>query len=322
MPLTVSFKLSGSGGSTFSLDLEPSMTILDVKNLAKDKCSIEAAQMKIIYKGRILKDEETLESHKVESGNTMHVVKSAPSAGTPAEGGAATTPAATPAAAPAPAATPAAAPMGGADPMAGLGGLGGMGGMGGMDPAMIQQMLQNPMIQQMMQNLSQNPQMLQQMIQNNPMLQQMAQRDPMFAQMVQNPQMMQAMFNPQMLQAITQMQTAMQGAAPPAGGVPAPGATTPAAVPPNPMGGMDPAMMQAAMQAMMGGGMGGMGGLPGAGGMGAPPAANDGRPAEERFASQLEQLAGMGFTDRPSNIQALQMANGDVNQAINFLIGG
>ena len=29
---------------------------------------------------------------------------------------------------------------------------------------------------------------------------------------------------------------------------------------------------------------------------------------------RLEQLTNMGFPDRPSNIQALQMANGDVNQ--------
>lgn len=36
MPISVSFKVSGSGGSTFSLDVEPSMTIEDVKKLAKD----------------------------------------------------------------------------------------------------------------------------------------------------------------------------------------------------------------------------------------------------------------------------------------------
>jgi ubiquilin len=79
------------------------------------------------------------------------------------------------------------------------------------------------------------------------------------------------------------------------------------------------------MQAMMqggDGGMGGMGGMPPMGGMGVPPNPADARPAEERFATQLEQLANMGFSDRPSNIQALQMANGDVNQAINVLGGG
>eukprot|EP00927_Polykrikos_kofoidii_P021082 TRINITY_DN2008_c0_g1_i3.p1 TRINITY_DN2008_c0_g1~~TRINITY_DN2008_c0_g1_i3.p1 ORF type:complete len:244 (+),score=49.87 TRINITY_DN2008_c0_g1_i3:97-732(+) len=74
------------------------------------------------------------------------------------------------------------------------------------------------------------------------------------------------------------------------------------------------------------GGMGGMGGLRGMGGMGGAMGglggAADTRPAEERFAPQLDQLVAMGFTDRPSNLQALQMANGNVNQAINFLLGG
>eukprot|EP00747_Dinoflagellata_sp_TGD_P071832 gnl/TRDRNA2_/TRDRNA2_157215_c1_seq1.p3 gnl/TRDRNA2_/TRDRNA2_157215_c1~~gnl/TRDRNA2_/TRDRNA2_157215_c1_seq1.p3 ORF type:complete len:144 (-),score=43.90 gnl/TRDRNA2_/TRDRNA2_157215_c1_seq1:188-619(-) len=66
-----------------------------------------------------------------------------------------------------------------------------------------------------------------------------------------------------------------------------------------------------------GGGMGG--GMGGAPPMGMPA---DNRPAEERYAAQIDQLVGMGFADRPSNIQALQMANGDINQAITFLLGG
>jgi len=41
----------------------------------------------------------------------------------------------------------------------------------------------------------------------------------------------------------------------------------------------------------------------------------------ERFATQLADLASMGFPDAPSNVQALEMANGDINQAMNFLLG-
>mmetsp|Transcript_4748 Transcript_4748/g.13842 ORF Transcript_4748/g.13842 Transcript_4748/m.13842 type:complete len:87 (-) Transcript_4748:84-344(-) len=71
-----------------------------------------------------------------------------------------------------------------------------------------------------------------------------------------------------------------------------------------------------------GAGLGGAGlGGAGLGGMGAPAAA-DNRPAEERFATQLEQLRNMGFPDTPSNLQALQMANGDINEAINSLLSG
>lgn len=187
----------------------------------------------------------------------------------------------------------------------------------------------------------------------------MAQRDPMFAQMTQmmnNPQVMQAMFNPQTLAAISQVQGGGQGVPgaappPPAPGAPpgtAPGAPpTPGATPtpapggapgatPTPQGGaapipgaapgapgapgaggmpaFDPAMMQAMMQMMGGGGMGG--------GMGGMPQQNDPRPPEERYAAQIDQLVNMGFADRPSNTQALVQANGDINQAINFLLGG
>merc|ERR1719329_1272943 len=193
--------------------------------------------------------------------------------------------------------------------------------MAGMDPAMLQGMLQNPMVQQMMQNLSQNPQMLQQMMQSNPMLQQMLQSNPMMAQMMQDPQMLQMMFNPQMLQNIANMQQGMQGMG---GGLPLANAGTqagavqpgaPGAGQPNPFA--DPAMMQM-MQQMMGGGAG-MGGMGGGAGMGG---AGMGGSMEDRFVAQIEQLINMGFADRPSNIQALQMANGDVNQAINFLLGG
>merc|ERR1740122_791512 len=83
--------------------------------------------------------------------------------------------------------------------------------MGGMDPAMIGQMMQNPVLQQM--------------IQSNPMLQQMSQQNPMMAQMMSNPAVlqgaMQMMQNPQMMQALGGTPGAMRG-------LPAPTATPPA----------------------------------------------------------------------------------------------
>merc|ERR1712118_484705 len=109
------------------------------------------------------------------------------------------------------------------------------------------------------------------------------------------------------------MQAAMQmmGGANMGGGMPNPdGSANPGSgAPPMPM--FNPAMMQAAMQMMGGANMGG--GMPN-------PA--DARPVEERYANQLDQLANMGFPDKHSNLQALQTAGGDVNQAINSLLGG
>jgi ubiquilin len=308
MSLSVNFKLSGAGNS-LSLDLEPCLTILAVKALLKEYAKAEPEHMKLIFKGRILKDTDTLESSKIEAGQSMHVVKSAGSTSTanPLPAAPATAAADAPtghqadalagmAGAGAGGANPMAAMMqdpammqaamqmmggtgtpggvtaGGADPMAAM--MGGMGGnsMGGMDPAMMSQMMQNPMVQQMMQNLMQDPAMLQQMIQSNPMLQQMTQNNPMMAQMISNPQFMQSAMqmvsNPQIMQAMGGMQApALEG-----------GGQQPV-VPPvvgeggmNPMAAMmqDPGMMQAMMGMMGGAGGAGRAGMPG----GAPGGAN------------------------------------------------
>merc|ERR1712079_911831 len=61
------------------------------------------------------------------------------------------------------------------------------------------------------------------------------------------------------------------------------------------------------------------------GSTGSAPAAgqpNPEQPPEERFASQLDQLASMGFVDRQANIQALIATMGDVNAAVERLLGG
>lgn len=376
-PLT--FKVSG--GATLSLDVDLESTVESLKTLLKEH--IEADGLKVIYKGRILKDAETLKQHGVKEGHSLHVVKANK---TPAADPAATTAStANNSTAPSnPTPAPGAGTMGGAggmppfggmmpgmggmpgadggapNPLQGLAGqmfnnqgLGGMqGGMPPMDPQMIMGLLDDPMMQQMMNQIASDPQMMQNMVNSNPQLREMAQRDPMFASMMQNPQMMQAMMNPRTLRSLMELQqsmgagggvpgagapnpflAALGGGAPP-GGSPtanttgAPG-TTPAAVPgaggmggapgqPNPF--MEMMNNPAIMQAMMGG-MGGNSMMGGLQGMGGPPPAADNRPPEERYAAQLTQLENMGFPDRNSNIQALTTANGDINQAINNLLG-
>lgn len=77
------------------------------------------------------------------------------------------------------------------------------------------------------------------------------------------------------------------------------------------------------------GGLGGFGGLgafgAGAGAAGSPtspPAPADTRPPEERFQDQLRQLNDMGFTDAQRNIQALLRSGGNVQGAVEQLLGG
>lgn len=42
----------------------------------------------------------------------------------------------------------------------------------------------------------------------------------------------------------------------------------------------------------------------------------------QRFATQLQQLRDMGFTDQERNIQALQQTGGNVNAAVERLLSG
>lgn len=44
-------------------------------------------------------------------------------------------------------------------------------------------------------------------------------------------------------------------------------------------------------------------------------------PPEERYATQLQQLQEMGFYDRAENIRALLATNGNVNAAVERLLG-
>jgi ubiquilin len=59
--MKITFRLS-SGGK-FELDFAPSITILELKELIEKEQNIPANQQRLIYKGRILKDPQTVESY-------------------------------------------------------------------------------------------------------------------------------------------------------------------------------------------------------------------------------------------------------------------
>ena len=90
-----------------------------------------------------------------------------------------------------------------------------------------------------------------------------------------------------------------------------PSTTTPSSNPGQPRPG-DPTAGLAQLMAQMLTGMG-TGGTPG---FPTQPQA----PPEERYRSQLEQLAAMGFVNREANIQALISTFGDVNAAVERLL--
>ncbi|KAK7186317.1 Deubiquitination-protection protein dph1 [Paraphaeosphaeria sporulosa] len=111
----------------------------------------------------------------------------------------------------------------------------------------------------------------------------------------------QMMQNPEMMRAAMQM---MGGA----GG-------NPFGQPPATAGdGSNPAQANPFAALMGGGGFGG-------GGFGAP-APQDNRPPEEVYENQLRQLNEMGFYEFERNVMALRRSGGNVQAAIEFLLGG
>ena len=70
-----------SNQAKWTLTLPLSTTAIDLKNklATSEYANVPAASQRLIYSGRVLKDDDTLLNHKVKEGNTMHLVKSAPS---------------------------------------------------------------------------------------------------------------------------------------------------------------------------------------------------------------------------------------------------
>jgi len=170
----------------------------------------------LIFAGKIMKDHETLTTHHVKDGMTVHLVIKGTSSST---AGGASTAATSPAPAPAPTPAPADVP---ASPF-GLGGFGGIPGLGNMgmgsanfmemqqrmqrelmaNPDMLRQVMDNPLTQSLMSN----PDVIRQMLESNPQMQEVMERNPEIRQMLNNPevlrQMMEVARNPSRLQEMT-----------------------------------------------------------------------------------------------------------------------
>jgi ubiquilin len=170
-------------------------------------------------------------------------------------------------------------------------------------PEMLEGMMNAPYFRSMMDSLAQDPQMAANLIGQSPILQanpqlqeQMTQMMPQMLQQMQNPDVLNMMTNPQALNAILQIQQGMEQLRQVAPGLvgsmgippPPPGTTQP------PQTGNVPApanqqLFQDFMQRMMNG-MTNQGTQPNL-------------PPEQRYQSQLEQLAAMGFVNREANLQ-------------------
>ncbi|XP_074136252.1 ubiquilin-1 isoform X7 [Sminthopsis crassicaudata] len=199
------------------------------------------------------------------------------------------------------------------------------------NPQLMQNMLSAPYMRSMMQSLSQNPDLAAQMMLNNPLFagnpqlqEQMRQQLPTFLQQMQNPDTLSAMSNPRAMQALLQIQQGLQtlateapglipGFTPGLGGLGNTGSSTgtnvsssaPSENTSPSSGTTEPGHQQFIQQMLQA--------LAGAN----PQLQNP----EVRFQQQLEQLSAMGFLNREANLQALIATGGDINAAIERLLG-
>jgi len=63
-----------AGLPAFDLELEPTTAVRDMKKLARDVCNIEPEHMRMIYRGRELKDSDTLEAYDAEAEQAVQVL--------------------------------------------------------------------------------------------------------------------------------------------------------------------------------------------------------------------------------------------------------
>ncbi|XP_023762618.2 ubiquitin domain-containing protein DSK2b isoform X1 [Lactuca sativa] len=206
-----------SNGTKFSVQVSLESSVESFKSVLQQSCEIPAEQQRLIYKGRILKDDQTLKSYGLEAEHTVHLVRgfvsatSTPAGAPPTTTRANTTP---------PVAGEAGSVEGrgiglGASPFPGLG-LGGLGGNGGMFGGglpeleqMQQQLTQNPnMMREIMdlplvQNLLNNPDVMHNMMMNNPQMREIIDRNPELGHMLNDPailrQTMEAARNPELM---------------------------------------------------------------------------------------------------------------------------
>lgn len=234
---TITFKVKTSAEGNHTITMAETATVLDLKNkLAGDEYEkVPAERQRLIYSGKVMKNEEPLSTYKIKAGNTIHMVKSAQSNATQNPASASASPSGAPRAA---AGVPTNMAAGtNNDPLAGLTGAryaGHIGlpgaGMFGADGGMgappseddVANMLSDPNMQQMMNEALNNPAMVDMMIQQNPMLR----NNPHARQILSSPEFRQMMTNPEAIRQANAMRRMMGGGG--LGGAsafPAPGAT-------------------------------------------------------------------------------------------------
>eukprot|EP01039_Chlorochromonas_danica_P002826 gene2826-3081_t len=212
--ITLTIKCSNADKATVVIG--STATVLELKEKISESLSVPASQQRLIYKGRVLKDELTLDHYDVQDGHAVHMVKSAGATTAPAAPAAttATSSSALPGRPSPPNGNAAFDPysMGFGFPPGGLGALGGMPDVNRMqeqlmrNPEVMNQIMNSPM----MENLMNNPDLLRNTMLNNPQMQAMLDANPHIRHMLNDPavlrQSMEMMRNPNAMREMMRSQ--------------------------------------------------------------------------------------------------------------------
>lgn len=199
--MQVQLVIKCSNADKFDVTANLQDSVVDFKKQIADIVNIPAAQQRLIHRGKVLKDELTLESYGVENLHTIHLVKGMMSS-SPSTSPAATTPASNNVNSPNPSTSS-------SNHSFGLGGQG-MPMAAGMEmlnnPELMQQMLNSPIMESMMSN----PEIMQNMMLNNPQMQAMLDSNPQIRQILNDPSIMRStlemMRNPNALRELQRSQ--------------------------------------------------------------------------------------------------------------------
>jgi ubiquilin len=223
----VDIVIKSSSDKKYNVSIESTATVQQLKGILAGQSDIPVERQRLIFAGRVLKDNETIGSYKIKSGQTVHLVKGAAPGGTSSSAAVSSSNStASSAAAPAAPAAPRniAAGQGTGNVLADLTGAryAGLaqlpsasmfGPDGGMGPAPSREdiisMMETPGFAESMQQTLQNPQIMDFIINSNPAMRQMG---PQFRQMFQNPEFRNLLTNPQLMRQMMEMERAFGGA--------------------------------------------------------------------------------------------------------------
>ncbi|PIN25755.1 Ubiquitin-like protein, partial [Handroanthus impetiginosus] len=216
----VNLNIRYSNGSKFSVKTSLESTVAELKGVLAQNCDVPAEQQRLIYKGRILKDDQTLVSYGLQVDHTVHMVRGSAAA--------ASSPTAVPAGAGKTSSTPVAqgnGPNQGGTGVAGAGeppfpglGLGALGGTEAsglfgvglpeleqvqqqltQDPSMMRDIMNLPAIQSLMNN----PEIMRSLIMSNPQMREIIDRNPELGHILNDPsilrQTLEAARNPELM---------------------------------------------------------------------------------------------------------------------------